>query len=76
MMISDSTASAAVDFDSPNLVARARAGDGESFCLLCAPLQDRLLRQAFALCRDETLAQDLAQETLIAAWRSIGRYDG
>jgi len=36
--------------DSPDLAARARAGDGESFWALCAPLQDRLFRQAFALC--------------------------
>lgn len=62
--------------DSPELFARARAGDGESFCALCAPLQDRLLRQAFALCRDECQAQDLAQETLAEAWKSIQRFNG
>jgi RNA polymerase sigma-70 factor (ECF subfamily) len=66
----------AEDLDSPGLLARAQAGDGESFCRLCAPVQDRLLRQAFALCRNEAAAQDLAQETLLAAWKSIRRYNG
>ena len=62
--------------DSPDLLARARAGDGESFWALCAPLQDRLLRQAFALCRDQAQAQDLAQECLREAWKSIHRFNG
>jgi len=62
--------------DSQHLLARARAGDAESFWALCEPLQARLARQALALCRDESQAQDLAQETLIAAWKSIARYNG
>lgn len=62
--------------DSPHLLTRARAGDAESFWALCEPLQARLARQAFALCRDESQAQDLTQETLIAAWKSIARFNG
>jgi len=62
--------------DSRHLLARARAGDAESFWALCEPLQAQLGRQAFALCRDESQAQDLGQETLIAAWKSIARYNG
>ena len=58
------------------LLDRARSGDAESFGALCSPLQDGLVRHALALCRDEAQAQDLAQETLIAAWRSIYRYNG
>jgi RNA polymerase sigma-70 factor (ECF subfamily) len=57
------------------LLARAQAGDGESFGALCAPLQDRLLRHAVTLCRDESQAQDLAQETLAEAWKSIHRFN-
>ncbi len=34
------------------------------------------MRQAFALCRDECQAQDLAQETLAEAWKSIRRFNG
>lgn len=65
----------AEQLDSPCLLARARAGDAESFWALCEPLQPRLVRQALALCRDELQARDLAQETLIAAWKSIHRFN-
>jgi RNA polymerase sigma-70 factor (ECF subfamily) len=60
---------------SPDLLGRAQAGDGESFWLLCAPIQERLVRQALALCRNEAQAQDLAQETLVQAWKSIERFN-
>jgi len=62
--------------DSSDLVARAQAGDSDSFWALCAPHQDRLVRQAFALCRHETLARELAQECVTEAWRSIRRFNG
>jgi RNA polymerase sigma-70 factor, ECF subfamily len=64
------------DIDSLDLLARARAGDGESFRLLCEPLKDRIVRQAFVLCRNEALAQDLAQETLVEAWKSLRSFHG
>jgi RNA polymerase sigma factor (sigma-70 family) len=66
----------AEQLNSRHLLALARAGDAESFWALCEPLQARLARQAFALCRDEAQAQDLTQETLIAAWKSIVRFNG
>src|SRR5688572_5822852 len=62
--------------DSPDLLARARAGDGESFWRLCEPLKDRLFRQAFALAHHEDQAQDLTQETLLEAWKSLPRFNG
>lgn len=57
------------------LLARARAGDAQSFCLLIEPLQTRLLRQAAALTGDLTSAEDLVSETLIEAWKSLPRYN-
>jgi RNA polymerase sigma-70 factor (ECF subfamily) len=36
---------------------------------------DRLLRSAFMLCGNETEAQDLVQETLLAAIRSVQRFE-
>jgi RNA polymerase sigma-70 factor (ECF subfamily) len=38
--------------------------------------EQRLFRQAIALCHDCATAEDLAAETLIEAWKSIGRFDG
>ncbi|HWX22057.1 MAG TPA: sigma-70 family RNA polymerase sigma factor [Candidatus Binatia bacterium] len=58
------------------LLDQARDGDTEAFCELCRVHEARLLRQATALCRDATLAQDLAQDTLVEAWKSLHRYSG
>lgn len=39
-------------------------------------LQLRLMAQALAFCGSETAAQDLVQETMIEAWKSLRRFDG
>ena len=57
------------------LLARARAGDAQAFCQLATQHEARLLQEACGLCRDPSTAEDLASETLVEAWRSIGRYD-
>ena len=62
--------------DTEALLVQAREGDTQAFCLLVQPLEARLLRQAAALCHDPSAAEDLASETLIEAWRSLGRYNG
>ena len=62
--------------DSPSLLAQAQQGDAEAFCELCRIHEGRLVRQATALCGDGTLAEDLAQDTLIQAWKCIRRYNG
>ncbi len=59
----------------PELLARARAGDEQVFCLLIEPLQARLLRQATALTGDLNLAEDIVSETLAEAWKSFPRYN-
>jgi RNA polymerase sigma-70 factor (ECF subfamily) len=59
-----------------SLLERARGGDADAFCELCRTLETRLLRQAMSLCGNASLAEDLAQETLIESWRSLRRYNG
>jgi RNA polymerase sigma-70 factor (ECF subfamily) len=58
------------------ILDRAKSGEAAAFSELCEPHRDRLFRQAFVLAGDFALAQDLAQETLIEAWRSLRRFDG
>lgn len=62
--------------DDAELVRLARQGDVEAFSRLMEEEQPRLLSQALAFCHDAHLAQDLVQETMIAAWKSLPRYDG
>jgi RNA polymerase sigma-70 factor (ECF subfamily) len=62
--------------DGSDLIGRARSGDGEAFDALCREHGPRLLGQAIALCRNPATAEDLVQETFIAAWRSLPRYHG
>ena len=64
------------DADSPALLALARQGDADAFCELCRLHEARVLRQAIALCGQVESAEDLAQETFVAAWKSIRRYNG
>ena len=68
-----------VEIEAPDprrLLDLARAGDAEAFGEICRAHETRLLRQAMILCGDATLAEDLAQETLVEAWRCLRRYNG
>ena len=58
------------------LVTQAQAGDAEAFCQLCRLYEARLLRQANALCGNAALAEDLAEDTLVEAWKCLRRYNG
>ena len=64
------------DAESPVLLALSQQGDGDAFCELCRINEARLLRQAMTLCGDASSAEDLTQDTLVAAWKSIRRYNG
>ena len=59
-----------------SFVERAQAGDSEAFGGVCRLYETRLLRQAMTLCRNESMAEDLAQDTLVEAWKSLRRYNG
>jgi RNA polymerase sigma-70 factor (ECF subfamily) len=58
--------------DERELIDRAQAGEAIAFEQHAA----RLWRCALALGKDGHWAEDLAQETLVEAWRSLARFDG
>jgi RNA polymerase sigma-70 factor (ECF subfamily) len=64
------------ELNADSLIPRALAGEREAFCELARQHEARLYRQAFGLCRNQHLAEDLAQETLIEAWKGLARYNG
>ncbi len=64
------------EVDLPSLLSAAQSGDADAFGELCRAHETRLFRQALALCGNHSAAEELAQDTLIAAWKSIRRYHG
>src|SRR5258706_13411867 len=60
----------------PDLLEQARSGDADAFCVLCRSHELRLLRQAVSISGNTALAEELAQDTLVEAWKSLRRYNG
>jgi RNA polymerase sigma-70 factor, ECF subfamily len=54
--------------------ALAAAGDTEAFARLVARWQDRMLGLAWRFCRDRTMAEDMAQEAFVRAFRALPRF--
>src|SRR5690242_13705015 len=66
-----------IDIPSPvSLLELAQGGDCEAYSELCRQYETPLLRQALTLCGNESLAEELAQDTLVAGWKSLHRYNG
>ena len=57
-------------------LARAQAGDGEAFRELIDPYRRELLAHCYRILGSLQDAEDVLQEALLAAWSSIGRFDG
>jgi RNA polymerase sigma factor (sigma-70 family) len=55
------------------LVARSRGRDAEAFGVLVERHQQLVFGVALARCHDPALAEDLAQEAFVAAWRDLDR---
>src|SRR5205807_10162245 len=62
--------------DTQSLLERARSGDLDAFGEVCRIHESRLLRQAMRLSGNPTIAEELAQDTLVEAWRCLPRYHG
>ena len=62
--------------DEIELIDRARAGEAAAFERLAERHAASLWRSALVLGKDRHWAEDLAQETLVEAWRSLARFDG
>ncbi len=58
------------------LLILAQAGDGEAFGKLTDPFRRELQVHCYRMLGSAQDAEDLRQETLIAAWRGIGQFEG
>ncbi|MBB5800782.1 RNA polymerase sigma-70 factor (ECF subfamily) [Saccharothrix ecbatanensis] len=58
-----------------DLLATARAGDGESFRELIEPYRRELQVHCYRILGSVQDAEDLVQETLLAAWSGIGGFE-
>ena len=58
------------------LVQQVQAGHQKAFDLLVAKYQRRIYRLVLRFIRDPALAEDVAQETFLRAYRAIGQFRG
>jgi RNA polymerase sigma-70 factor (ECF subfamily) len=59
-----------------DLIACARAGDGEAFRQLVDPYRRELQVHCYRILGSVQDAEDALQETLLAAWRGLGGFEG
>jgi RNA polymerase sigma-70 factor (ECF subfamily) len=58
------------------LIARTLDGDDEAFALIVERFQRKIYRVAFAIVRDDTEADTVAQDTFIQAFTHLARFQG
>ena len=61
---------------SEQILARARAGDEDAFRELTEPYRRELQLHAYRIVGSAQDAEDLVQETLLAAWRGLEQFEG
>jgi RNA polymerase sigma-70 factor (TIGR02960 family) len=59
-----------------DLISRARAGDGDAFGELTEPHRRELLVYCYRMLGSFQDAEDALQDTLLAAWRGLGAFEG
>ncbi len=57
-------------------LARAQGGDDEAFREFIAPYRGELLAHCYRILGSFHDAEDMLQESLLAAWRALGQFDG
>jgi RNA polymerase sigma-70 factor (ECF subfamily) len=57
------------------LLARARSGDGDAFAVLTGPFRRELQVHCYRILGSVVDAEDMLQETMMAAWRGLGRFE-
>jgi len=57
------------------LLARARSGDGEAFAELTGPFRRELQVHCYRILGSAADAEDMLQETMMAAWRGLDRFE-
>jgi len=57
-----------------DLLSRARAGDGEAFRELAGPHRRELQVRCYRMLGSFADAEDIVQETMLAAWQGIGGF--
>ena len=59
-----------------DLIARARAGDGDAFRELTGPYLRELQVHCYRMLGSFQDAEDALQNTLLAAWQGLGGFEG
>src|ERR1700757_357555 len=67
---------AKVDVSELDLVKRCQAGDTEAFDQLVTRFRTRVFAMIYNMVHNEQDAWDLAQDSFVKAWKSIGRFRG
>src|SRR6478752_6411651 len=62
--------------ENTNTLARARAGDQDAFRDLTDPYRRELQLHVYRMVGSAQDAEDLLQETLLAAWRGLDQFEG
>ena len=57
------------------LLARAQAGDGDAFAELTEPLRREVQAHCYRILGSVADAEDMLQETMMAAWRGLDRFE-